>query len=281
MTKVDLSKKKAGWLGKRTTTLKGNPLYYDISSQNAYNKQVRTLYKELEDETQKKIKDIFREHKGDSARIKRESNKLIKKLDKKYTTIFENQSKKLAKTMASNQLKNSQSKLKVSLAKLTGNNKIKTDIMPPRLEQIVSRSIKDNVSAISGIPNKYLGSLKKSIKEVAEGKSTLGDLDKKFSKRSSQSKRYIKNMTAGESKRLYNNINSQRLATLGVKCFEWIETYQAVTPRHQHIQLSGKIFYFNDLPIIDEEGTRGLPGDAYNCHCIMIPRIEYKNGELQ
>lgn len=42
--------------------------------------------------------------------------------------------------------------------------------------------------------------------------------------------------------------------------------------RPLHKELNGKIFRFDEPPIIDERtGQRGLPGETYNCRCTMSP----------
>lgn len=42
--------------------------------------------------------------------------------------------------------------------------------------------------------------------------------------------------------------------------------------RLEHHKLNGKIFRFDEPPIIDERtGQRGLPGETYNCRCLLLP----------
>lgn len=42
--------------------------------------------------------------------------------------------------------------------------------------------------------------------------------------------------------------------------------------RLEHHKLNGKIFRFDEPPIIDEKtGQRGLPGETYNCRCTLLP----------
>lgn len=277
--KIELSEKKKSWAGKRTIDLKGEPLYYDISSQKQYEREIRKLYKDIEIETKEKIREVFKKYDYPKQR-KQETAKAIKALDKKYSKVFNEKSNKIASDMVSKSMRNSSSKLKMSLKKLTGGKVIDTSIMTPRLESTSSKAIRENSKFISDIPSKYLKGIKKSSFNAIDGKGTLKDLNKQFSKRSGQAKRYIKNVSHGEVKKTYNDINFFKMSALGVKTFIWKQTYQAVNPRHQHILLSGKTFHMNDLPVIDEDGNTGKPGDAYNCHCIMLPVIEYKNGKL-
>lgn len=44
--------------------------------------------------------------------------------------------------------------------------------------------------------------------------------------------------------------------------------------RELHRELNGKFFRWDDLPVIDDKGTKGLPGQTYNCRCNLRPVFE-------
>lgn len=57
----------------------------------------------------------------------------------------------------------------------------------------------------------------------------------------------------------------------GFTHFKWVTNLDG-RERKLHKELNGKIFAFNDPPIIYERtGQKGLPGETYNCRCSMIP----------
>ena len=58
---------------------------------------------------------------------------------------------------------------------------------------------------------------------------------------------------------------------MGFEKFIW-STILDGREREEHKKLNGKIFRYDDPPIIDERtGQRGLPGEIYNCRCEAIP----------
>lgn len=60
----------------------------------------------------------------------------------------------------------------------------------------------------------------------------------------------------------------------GFEEFKWITNIDG-RERELHKELNGKIFRFDDPPIIDERtGQRGLPGETYNCRCKFIPVLK-------
>ena len=105
------------------------------------------------------------------------------------------------------------------------------------------------------------------------------------------------NIGANKAKFLAQNETSIMLAEykrvtyqeMGFDKFIW-RTIMDGREREEHKKLNGRIFRYDDPPIIDERtGLRGLPGQTYNCRCEAIPyrddnpfiKTEIKNGQLQ
>lgn len=66
----------------------------------------------------------------------------------------------------------------------------------------------------------------------------------------------------------YRKVTYQRM---GFNKFKWV-TIMDGKERELHAELNGKIFSFDNPPVIDERlGQRGLPGETYNCRCGIIP----------
>lgn len=58
---------------------------------------------------------------------------------------------------------------------------------------------------------------------------------------------------------------------MGFDEFVW-NTILDSKERPEHRKLNGKIFRFDNPPVIDERtGQRGLPGETYNCRCSLTP----------
>lgn len=60
----------------------------------------------------------------------------------------------------------------------------------------------------------------------------------------------------------------------GINSYKWSTSHDDRV-RKLHRELDGKIFTFDNPPIIDERTQqRGHPAQTYNCRCIMIPKID-------
>lgn len=66
----------------------------------------------------------------------------------------------------------------------------------------------------------------------------------------------------------YRKVTYQRM---GFNKFKWV-TIMDGKERELHAELNGKIFRFDNPPVIDERtGQVGLPGTTYGCRCSLIP----------
>ena len=75
-----------------------------------------------------------------------------------------------------------------------------------------------------------------------------------------------------ETARTATELTSARAKHLGCTHFRWLAVMDADT-RQRHRKLHGRIFSFDDPPVIGEKGERGLPGSIYNCRCTLEPLL--------
>jgi len=82
-----------------------------------------------------------------------------------------------------------------------------------------------------------------------------------------------------QTRKITTAMNYERSKALGVKKFKWLHSGGGAEPRPLHKNtLNGKIFSYDDLPVIDEKtGERGLPGQLINCHP-GYSRVQITNG---
>ncbi len=77
-----------------------------------------------------------------------------------------------------------------------------------------------------------------------------------------------------ETSLLVAKYSELRYREMGITKFKW-STVPDDKVRDEHKELAGKIFSFDDPPIIDKiTGKRGLPGQAFGCRCMAIPIVE-------
>lgn len=69
-----------------------------------------------------------------------------------------------------------------------------------------------------------------------------------------------------------------RYQAAGVEYYRW--TCVAGTKNHpvrpMHKALNGKVFRFDDPPVVDIKGARKNPGQDYNCRCFPRPLVNYR-----
>lgn len=76
-----------------------------------------------------------------------------------------------------------------------------------------------------------------------------------------------------ETSLLMSQFREERYKSVGVQKYRW-STSGDVRVRPYHKRLNGKVFTWDNPPIIDEYGHRAHPGQDFGCRCICIPIIE-------
>lgn len=297
MLKPKVSQKKQSWIKGRDVALQGNKLSYNASVQAKYSSQLKALVRKMSDETLKRFSALFQ---GKDAKkyfhqqkkiavmddtIYNQSKKLLKELSDKFTMIFNNKAKPLTQSMIKNSDKASVTSLGSSLKKLTDFT-IDVDFIPQGLIQVTNASIAENVSLIKSIPDKYFSDVTGAVMRSITTGNGLSDLVPEIKKYSLQTDRRAKNIARDQSRKAYNNINKQRMMAVGYKKFKWLHSGGGQYPRRSHEAMSGNIYSFDDLPIINKEQVDrgyeapeiGIPGQAPNCGCTMTPVYEFDDG---
>jgi SPP1 gp7 family putative phage head morphogenesis protein len=172
--------------------------------------------------------------------------------------------------------KASKSALAQSLKAMSGGLMIKTNINSADLRETVKGSIAQNVSLIKSIPAEYLQKVSGAVFRSVTSGQGMADLKPQIQKYGDMTERRAKNVALDQTRKAYNSINADRMRKVGIKKFKWVHSGGGLHPREDHIAMSGNIYSFDDLPIIDQKtGERGLPGQAPNCKCFQIPVIEF------
>jgi SPP1 gp7 family putative phage head morphogenesis protein len=289
--KIKLSPKKSKWLGKRSVAIKGTPLNYNASLQVQYQRALRQLVREMTRETEKRIMALFdtkhsenyfrmQEKATMDASITSKAKKLLNELTKRFSQLFNKKAGLFADKMLKGTLKYSEISLKSSLKKLSGGLTLNTGVIPAGMEDVAKAIIEENVKLIKSIPDKYYDDVSGMImRSIASGDNV--NIEPMLKKYSGISDRKVSLMALDQTRKAYNTINKQRMQSLGIKKFEWIHSGGSQEPRQSHMDLDGRIFSFDDLPLKGEEGfiNGQFPGQAINCRCRMGPVIEFENGE--
>jgi SPP1 gp7 family putative phage head morphogenesis protein len=133
-------------------------------------------------------------------------------------------------------------------------------------EEILALRVKMKGKVFAG--NRYDGAVKEIVKSYGV------------------SRRKAKFLARQETLLLTGTLKQTRYEIAGINSYKWRcvigSPKHPVRPRHKALndmsQLHGKIFYFNDPPIVSEPGQperRANAGMDYNCRCVSLPLIRF------
>lgn len=296
MANPPLTKKKKRWSANRDVTLKGTRLSYNAAQQARYEQALRQLVRKMADETKKQVTRLFRGEIADDffkhqeeisamdASLASKARILMNALTSKFTQLFTSRANPLATAMVEGASKASKSTLHSSLEQLSGGLSLKTGVVTAGQEEVVTALVAENVSLIKSIPQQYFKDVTGSVMRSITTGQGISDLIPDIQKYDGQTYRRAKNLALDQTRKAYNNINKQRLVSLGVKQFEWIHSGGGQKPRESHIKISGRIFSFDNIyaeqaALGVPESDRGIPGEPINCRCVMKPVIRFETDE--
>jgi SPP1 gp7 family putative phage head morphogenesis protein len=284
--KVKVHEKKQKWYGQRDiNVMLGSPLNYNYSIQLKYYKKIKPLLERMFKETEKQISYLFEsdisdkffnEQYAQDASIASQAKIVTNKLISKFGWLFNDKARQISESMMNATMNVSKSNLKDSIKQLSGGLSIKTGFLTGDLREITKSIVEENVSLIKSISDRYLYNVQKAVLRSISFGNGLKDLIPQLSKFKGITDRHAKNMALDQTRKAYNSINRARMEKVGIGKFKWIHSGGGQLPRKDHIEMSGNIYSFDDLPVIDKRtGERGIPGQAINCRCLMVPVIEF------
>lgn len=147
-------------------------------------------------------------------------------------------------------------------------------------DEFAKAVVAENVRLFKSIPAEYFNEVQGEVlRSITTGKG-LTDLQAFFETKDPEVARRAKNIALDQTHKAYNGFNKHRMQKAGVKAFEWVHSGGGLHPRPLHEAMSGKVYTFDKLPIIDERtGERGIPGQAINCKCTMVPVVKFEGDE--
>lgn len=274
--------------------VRGVPLSYNVGDRIEYERALRTLVAKMARKTKTELTKFFDSSTADdyfeSRAVLDESvssgaERLMKQLSDEFSALFNKKSLDLSKKMVKKADSASKTALQRNLAQLTGKITLAKEI-PPALKQITKSTIAENVSLIKSIPEQYFKNITGAVMRSISTGGGVDTLFKYVNKNYEMSDARAKNLALDQTRKAYNSINKQRMVDVGYKKFEWAHSGGGLKPRKSHMAMDGRIFSFAKLPIINKEQVAkgdapetGIPGQAINCGCTMIPVYEFPSGE--
>lgn len=272
-----IAKDKAKWAKNRDVYLNGKPLNHNAAIRARYEKALRTITLQMTTQVKNQLTKLFKsstakEYFTMDASITSDAKKLLASLNEKFTTLFASKSIDLATTMVNEAQKHSQKEVKESLEELTGAITLKKNFIPLQVQEVSKAAISENVSLIKSIPSEYFTKINGAVMRSITSGQGVKSLMNHFKQYDNMTDRRAKNIALDQTRKTYNSINAARMESAGYEEFKWLHSGGGLHPRPDHVAMNGKIFRFDDLPVIDKKtGERGLPAQAPNCGCTMQP----------
>lgn len=201
---------------------------------------------------------------------------LTNKLKERFEQLFNQEGKPAADDMAEQANSASGAATQSSLRDIAQGLTLNTStLFTGAMKEFATGAVARNVALIKSIPVEYFQRIQDAVlSSITDGKG-LADLVPALQDIGGITERRAKNIAIDQTHKMYQGLNTGRMKAVGVKSFEWVHSGGGQHPRPMHIAMSGKIYSFNNLPIIEEDGERGIPGQAINCRCTMIPVVKF------
>lgn len=255
-----------------------------MGSQLSYPAGVAERYqKAMQAEIDLMIKDYLRAFKPVSnelqtmdASIASTAGKKLNELSKKWQARFSKKSKSWVERFTSQVSAFSKKSTESSLRELSGGITIEVPEMPQGMVDKLRAATLQNVSLIKSIPDQFHqrieGAVMRSIERGGQGAKTVYEEIKEIGGMSGKRAKFI---ATDQSRKATTAFNLERMKSAGIRKGKWKHSGGSAEPRPIHVQLDGVVFDLDDPPVIDKDGTRGLPGTLPHCKCIWIPVIEF------
>lgn len=283
-----LSKKREEYVRRRKPSkLGGKTLRYNAAVQDRYMKALVALVKQMTQQSEREALKLFKSETAEEffatdANITAQAKKTTNMLAKKFEQLFSMKAKGLAETMVNQSDKASSAALHSSLKELSGGLSLGTRVFTGEMKTIMNAAIAENVVLIKSIAQEYQKNIQGAVMRSITIGQGLEDLVQFFQKQEGITIRRARNIALDQTRKAYNSLNAGKMQKLGVTEYEWIHSGGGQHPRKIHMELDGQIFSLTDydkMAIIDEDGTRGKPGDLINCACTIRPIIRFDTGE--
>lgn len=129
---------------------------------------------------------------------------------------------------------------------------------------------------VKGWETNNITKMRKEILDMYQKGIRLPELERYFMSRWNIARHKARFLAVNESHLAGSVIKATQYKMIGCTQFKWLPSV-SVEKRKDHKELYGKIFDFDNPPIIDEKlGIKGLPRQIWNCRCGMeaiMPKI--------
>lgn len=151
-------------------------------------------------------------------------------------------------------------------------------IVPPTLTDEMRRNLAEKYTNnlnlyINNWTTESIERLRKRVENNAFEGYRSSELVKELEHDYQMSHAKAKFLARQETSLLMSQFREERYKSVGVERYMWSTSGdQRVRPYHK--RLNGKVFTWDNPPIVNERGDRKHPGQDFGCRCIAIPLID-------
>lgn len=259
----------------------GKPLSYPAGPMHRYGFALARLIDPMLREYERELSAVFREYGPDlpaqDASLASQARIALNRLQQKFAKAFRSVATGIVSRIFGQVDKASAASLGQSLKELSGGLTLQTNIMPAALAEAVTARTAENVALIKSIPQAFHEQIAGAVmRSVQPGGRGLADVTEALRKYGGITQRRADFIARDQVSKLTSVMNAERSKALGIRNFRWLHSGGGAEPRKLHLKLSGQVFSYDDLPVIDERTKeRGLPGQLPNCRCRAVPLVEF------
>lgn len=146
--------------------------------------------------------------------------------------------------------------------------------LTPEQSSVIVREWQDNMDLyIKDWAEQNIKDLREKVRKNAFIGQRSDILIKDIQKTYGASKAKAKFLARQETSLVMSKLKEQRYKDNGITRYKWSTSHdERVRDRHNH--LDGKIFSFDNPPIVDDTGRRANAGEDFGCRCICIPIVD-------
>lgn len=149
-----------------------------------------------------------------------------------------------------------------------------------RLKGLLEGAIKQNVNLIRGLADDVLKNINTIVHEATVNGNGVEDIYNNLQTQHKMVERRAKLIAYDQTRKITSQVGNQRARDAGAEEFEWVHSGKDANPRRLHQSLHGKIFRYDDPPVIQESPRiKGLPSQLINCKCQAIPVFRLEKEE--
>lgn len=269
-----LTKRKQNWVAiRRTPLVQGTPVTPSSIVAARYEAELDAMIESMTAEVKREIVALFKtEHAEEffaqDATISSQARITTAALTRKFNARFVKKAREIAERFANQSNKANATAVTASLKELSGGLTLPVGRMSDVQTEIMSASVTANVNLIKSISQKYLGDVQGAVMRSITTGNGLQDLVPFLARQKDITLRRARFIAQDQNRKISNDMTAARMKNLGLTSYKWRHTGGSDHPRKLHESYDGRVFRYDDPPVIDERtGEHGIPGQAPGCRC--------------